>query len=111
MADRYLLAKDVAEQIAQRLGVSTSYLLCVSIEDEDTLHRADQIFSELSKHAVSVSESCVNALKDRDDALTLKLITALMNQTFNKSLVHNIPLLHNKETAPSAVSLSLILYL
>ncbi|MCP1354113.1 hypothetical protein [Aneurinibacillus migulanus] len=86
MADRYPLAKDVAEQIAQRLGVSTSYLLCVSIEDEDTLHRADQIFSELSKHAVSVSESYVNALKDRDDALTLKLTTALMKTVYYQQL-------------------------
>lgn len=80
LAGRYPLVDDLAVQIADRLGVAPSYLLNVSLADEETLEQAERIFERLLPE--SVTEADVDGLEDRHDALTVELTTSLMKAVF-----------------------------
>lgn len=84
LAGRYPLADDLAEHIAGRLGVPVSYLTAAATTDEQALQRADHIFQTMSGGAVS--ESYVDALDDRDDALVVELTTALMKAVYYQQI-------------------------
>ncbi|SMF64837.1 hypothetical protein SAMN05661091_0109 [Paenibacillus uliginis N3/975] len=80
LAERYPFVEDLVEQIAQRLGVSMSYLSGAAAADDRTLEQAEVIFQELSQQ--SVTEQQVDALEDRHDALTVEFTTALMKAVY-----------------------------
>ncbi|GGG13207.1 hypothetical protein GCM10010912_67060 [Paenibacillus albidus] len=82
LAERHPLMEDVAGEIASRLGVTPAYLLRAAQADEETLARAEHIFAELSKMAVSELEGYIEELDDRDDTLTVELTTALMKAVY-----------------------------
>ncbi|MEC0225796.1 helix-turn-helix transcriptional regulator [Paenibacillus alba] len=84
LAGRYPLADDLAEHIASRLGVPVNYLNHVAIADEQTLQRAEHIFQTMSGQ--SVSESYVDALDDRDDALVIELTTSFMKAIYYQQM-------------------------
>ncbi|WP_238654364.1 helix-turn-helix domain-containing protein [Paenibacillus piscarius] len=84
LAGRYPLADDLAEHIAGRLGVPVSYLTAAATTDEQALKRAEHIFQTMSGGAVS--ESYVDALDDRDDALVVELTTALMKAVYYQQI-------------------------
>ncbi|MEK3900098.1 helix-turn-helix domain-containing protein [Paenibacillus sp. FSL R7-0179] len=84
LAGRYPLADDLAEHIAGRLGVPVSYLTAAATSDEQTLKRAEHIFQTMSEGALS--ESYVDALDDRDDALVVELTTALMKAVYYQQI-------------------------
>lgn len=86
LADRYPLPEDLAEAIASRLGVTTSYLLNAAAQDKETLARAEAVFEQMSVPASAISEETVHALEDRDDALTVELTTALMKAVYYQQL-------------------------
>lgn len=86
LAERYPLPEDLAEQIAERLGVSKVYLERTAADDLETLQRAEQIFERLSMQASSIPEQEVNDLPDRDNTLTIELTTALMKATYFQQL-------------------------
>ncbi|OPG94467.1 transcriptional regulator [Chryseobacterium mucoviscidosis] len=86
LADRYPLPQDLAEVVALRLGVTSSYLLNASAQDEETLARAEAIFEQMSVPASVIAEDIVHALEDRDDALTVELTTALMKAVYYQQL-------------------------
>nr|WP_154957970.1 XRE family transcriptional regulator [Paenibacillus xylanexedens] len=86
LAERYPLPEDLAESIAERLGVSSSYLLRTAVQDEQTLARAEAIFVQMSVPASAIPEETVHALDDRDDSLTVELTTALMKAVYYQQL-------------------------
>ncbi|MCM3170692.1 XRE family transcriptional regulator [Paenibacillus sp. MER 99-2] len=86
LAERYALPEDLAEAIAERLGVQPSYLLLAAAQDEETLSRAEAIFDRLSVAASAIPEEQVHALDDRDDTLTVELTTALMKAVYYQQL-------------------------
>ncbi|MBR2564094.1 MAG: XRE family transcriptional regulator [Paenibacillus sp.] len=86
LAERYPLPEDLAEGIAERLGVSASYLLQTAAQDEHTLGRAEDIFAQLSVPASMIPEDTVHAFKDRDDSLMVELTTALMKAVYYQQL-------------------------
>lgn len=86
LAERYPLPEDLAESIAERLGVSSSYLLRTAVQDEQTLERAEAVFVQMSVPASAIPEETVHALEDRDDSLTVELTTALMKAVYYQQL-------------------------
>lgn len=93
LADRYPLAEDLAEHLAQRLQVTPSYLMDTATSDITTLETADRIFEELSQSVSNVTEQRVLELPDRHDSLTIELTTALMKavyyQQVNDAVAHD----------------------
>ncbi|WP_017814550.1 helix-turn-helix domain-containing protein [Paenibacillus shenyangensis] len=86
LAGRYPLPDDLAEPMAERLGVSPGYLLHTDDQDDDVLQQADQIVEQLSVQASALEEQQVNDLPDRHDTLTVELTTALMKATYYQQL-------------------------
>ncbi|MCG7376293.1 XRE family transcriptional regulator [Paenibacillus sp. ACRSA] len=86
LAERYALPEDLADAIAERLGVQPSYLLHAAAQDGQTLSRAEAIFDQLSVAASAIPEETVHALDDRDDTLTVELTTALMKAVYYQQL-------------------------
>lgn len=82
LADRYPLAEDLAEHLAQRLQVTPSYLVNAANSDKDTLETAEHIFEELSHSVSHVTEDRIHDLPDRHDSLTVELTTALMKAVY-----------------------------
>ncbi|WP_139993106.1 helix-turn-helix domain-containing protein [Paenibacillus paridis] len=86
LAERYPLVDDLAEQIAERLRVSVSYILHAAAKDENSLDRANHIFNELAKSVSSETEQFVDALVDKDDSLVVELTTALMKAVYYQQI-------------------------
>ncbi|PZT55763.1 XRE family transcriptional regulator [Paenibacillus silvae] len=86
LAERYPLPEDLAESIAGRLGVSSSYLLRANAQDEQTMARAEQIFAQMLVPATMIPEEEVHALEDRHDSLVIELTTALMKAVYYQQL-------------------------
>ncbi len=86
LAGRYALPEDLAEAMAQRLGVDTDYIAQTDLTDTSTLQEAERIFDMLSAQASSIPEQQVNELLDRHPTLTVELTTALMKATYYQQL-------------------------
>lgn len=86
LAGRYPLPDDLAEAIAQRLGVQTEYIVQTDSTEEHILEQAQQILEMMSAQASSITEQRVNQLPDRHPALTVELTTALMKATYYQQL-------------------------
>ncbi|WP_411343828.1 helix-turn-helix domain-containing protein [Paenibacillus sp. WLX1005] len=86
LAGRYPLPDDLAEAVAQRLGVETDYITQTDNTEEHILREAQRIVDMLSAQASSISEQSVNDLPDRHPALTVELTTALMKATYYQQL-------------------------
>lgn len=86
LAGRYPLPDDLAEAMAQRLGVEVDYITGADDTDASTLQEAERIFELLSAQASSIPEQLVNELPDRHDTLTVELTTALMKATYYQQL-------------------------
>lgn len=82
LAERYPLAEDLAEHLAQRLQVTPSYLVNAANSDKDTLETAERIFEELSQSVSHITEERIYDLPDRHDSLTIELTTALMKAVY-----------------------------
>ena len=86
LAERYPFADDLAELIASRLAVSSEYLIHAALQDEATLERAEEIFARLSQPVSTLTETDVNELDDKNDALTIELTTALMKAIYYQQM-------------------------
>ncbi|MEW4371812.1 helix-turn-helix domain-containing protein [Paenibacillus kandeliae] len=82
LAGRYPLPDDLAEAIAQRLGVETEYIAQTDNTEQPILEQAERILNMLTAQASSITEQSVNELPDRHPALTIELTTALMKATY-----------------------------
>ncbi len=86
LAGRYPLPDDLAEAMAERLGVEADYIMHTDHTDDATVHEAERIFEMLSAQASSIPEQQVNELPDRHPTLTVELTTALMKATYYQQL-------------------------
>lgn len=86
LAGRYPLAEDVAEQIAERLDVSPTYLLQSSLMDDATVSRAEDIFESLFQPATLTDENKIEVIEDRHDSLLIELTSAIMKATYYQQL-------------------------
>lgn len=99
LADRYPLQVDLAAEIANRLGVGTSYITNASKQDQEVLQQAELVFLEFSaeisnlgsklinmeeehKDHSSERESKIALIDDYHDALIIELTIALMKAVY-----------------------------
>ena len=80
LAGRYPLPEDVAEKIAERLGVEKEYLLNTGYVDENILGQAEDITNKIFSY--DLNEEFINSFPENNDFLTLELIQKLAKASF-----------------------------
>ncbi|MCP1226235.1 helix-turn-helix transcriptional regulator [Sebaldella sp. S0638] len=80
LAGRYPLPEDVAEKIAERLGVEKDYLLKTGYIDDNILNQAENITNKIFSY--ELNEELINSFPENNDFLTLELIQKLAKASF-----------------------------
>ena len=80
LAGRYPLPEDVAEKIAERLGVEKDYLLKAGYIDDNILNQAENITNKIFSY--DLNEEFINSFPKSNDFLTLELIQKLAEASF-----------------------------
>ena len=80
LAGRYPLPEDVAEKIAERLGVEKDYLLKAGYIDDSILSQAESITNKIFSY--DLNEEFISSFPKSSDFLTLELIQKLAEASF-----------------------------
>ena len=80
LAGRYPLPEDIAEKIAERLGVEKDYLLKTGYIDDNILNQAENITDKIFSY--ELNEELINSFPENNDFLTLELTQKLAKASF-----------------------------